>query len=111
MAKVKKHHPTESITGRDPTPEELKEAKRIAALCYKEQKRHPTALPADFAKLSHINTYGSLPEFYIDLPFRCRDCDKEEIWKAAAQKWYYEETKGHIYATAVRCHNCRVLRK
>lgn len=38
-------------------------------------------------------------------------CGKEEIWKAADQKWYYEEAKGHIDARAVRCHDCRVTRK
>ena len=39
--------------------------------------------------------------------FRCRDCGKEEIWKAADQKWFYEEAKAHMDATAVRCHVCR----
>jgi hypothetical protein len=52
-----------------------------------------------------------LPEFYIDKPFRCRDCGKEEIWKAADQKWFYEEAKAHMDATAVRCHDCRKGKK
>jgi hypothetical protein len=52
-------------------------------------------------KLDHINTYGFLPRFYIDRPFQCRDCGKEEIWRAADQKWYYEEAKGHTDATAL----------
>jgi hypothetical protein len=89
----------------------LAEAKRIAALPKYIQQQHPSAIPADPSKLQHINTYGSLPEFYIDKPFRCRDCGKEEIWKAADQKGYYEETKAHIDATAVRCHVCRTARK
>lgn len=98
-------------TGAEPTAAELAEAKRIAALSEAQQRQHPTALPADAAKLDHINTYGRLPEFYIDKPFQCRDCGKEEIWKAADQKWYYEEAKGHMDATAVRCHDCRKARK
>jgi len=103
--------PVERNTGRDPTAKELAEAKRIAALPQEVQRQHPSALPADQSKLDHINTYGWLPEFYIDKPFRCRDCGKEEIWKAADQKWYYEETKAHMDAAAVRCHDCRKARK
>ncbi|NTW56665.1 MAG: hypothetical protein HGB20_06440 [Chlorobiaceae bacterium] len=68
-------------------------------------------MSSDKSKLAHINTYVQLPEFYIDMPFTCRDCGKEEIWKAADQKWYYEEMKGHIDARAVRCHDCRIARK
>jgi hypothetical protein len=98
-------------TGRNPTAEELAQAKRIAALPEHVQREHPSAVLADHSKLNHINTYGFLPEFYIDQPFRCRDCGKEEIWRAADQKWYYEEAKGHIDATAVRCHQCRKARK
>jgi len=96
---------------RNPKPKELVEAKRIAALPLDIQRLHPSALPSDPSNLGHIDTYGSLPEFYIDKPFRCRDCGKEEIWRAADQKWYYEEAKGHIDATAVRCHDCRQARK
>jgi predicted RNA-binding Zn-ribbon protein involved in translation (DUF1610 family) len=98
-------------TGLNPTGKELAEAKRIAAFPEDFQRRHPSAVRADQSKLDHINTYGSLPEYYIDRPFRCRDCGKEEIWRAADQKWYYEEAKGHIDATAVRCHDCREARK
>lgn len=103
--------PFERNTGRDPTAAELVEAKRVAALPKEIQRQHPSALPADQSKLGHINTYGWLPEFYIDKPFRCRDCGKEEIWKAADQKWYYEKAKAHTDATAVRCPDCRKARK
>jgi len=98
-------------TGRDPTAEELAAARRVAALPEEARRRHPSALPADRSKLDHINTYGQLPEFYINKPFRCRDCGKEEIWKAADQKWFYEEAKAHMDARAVRCHACRKARK
>ena len=101
----------EGNTGRNPTPEELAEAKSIATLPAASQRSHPSAIAASRNKLRHINTYGDLPEFYIDRPFRCSDCGKEEIWKAADQKWFYEEAKGHIDAQAVRCHVCRKARK
>jgi hypothetical protein len=97
-------------TGRNPTTKELREAERIEALPPIQQKHHPSAVRADPANLSHINTYGSLPEFYIDRPFTCRKCGKREIWKAADQKWYYEEAKGHIDARAVECHDCRTAK-
>jgi hypothetical protein len=98
-------------TGRDPSPKELREAKRVATLHPEQQRNHPSARPADIAKLDHINTYGALPEFYVDRPFTCRICGKEEIWKAADQKWHYEEAKGHIDAFAVECHDCRKARR
>ena len=98
-------------TGRDPSESELREAERVQALSPVQQKGHPSSVSADPSKLAHINTYGALPEYYIDKPFTCRSCGKREIWKAADQKWYYEEAKGHIDATAVECHACRTAKK
>jgi hypothetical protein len=97
-------------SGRDPSPAELREAERIQHLDISQQRNHPGAADADHSKLNHINTYGELPEFYLDKPFACRKCGKWEIWKARDQKWYYEEAKGHIDATAVECHDCRTNR-
>ena len=71
----------------------------------------PGALPADSTKLKHINTYGSLPEYYIDYPFKCIDCGSSEIWTAEQQKWWYEDAKKHIDSFAVRCRQCRKKRK
>ena len=98
-------------TGRNPTPKQIAEAERIASLHPEQQRNHPSAITADHSKLDHINTYGPLPEFYIDKPFKCRACGKVEIWKAKSQKWYYEEAKGHIDSTAVECHDCRKSKK
>lgn len=44
----------------------------------------------------------------MDKDFVCMECGKEETWTAAQQKWYYEEAKGSLYATAKRCHDCRM---
>jgi hypothetical protein len=98
-------------TGRNPTDAELREAERVLALSPGQQRGHPSAVPADPARLAHINTYGSLPEYYLDRPFTCRVCGKREIWKAGDQKWYYEEAKGHIDARAVECHDCRKAKR
>jgi hypothetical protein len=103
--------PVRRNKGRQPTARELREATRLAALPKELQRRHPSALPADPSKLDHINPHAELPEYHVDKPFKCRDCGKEEIWRAANQKWYYEEAKGHVDATAVRCHDCRQVRK
>ena len=94
-------------TGRNPSAKELREADRVVNLHPELRKTHSSVIPSDTSKLTHINTYGSLPEYYIDQPFTCRKCGKREIWKAKDQKWYYEEAKGHIDARAVECHECR----
>jgi hypothetical protein len=98
-------------TGRDPSPAELREADRVSQLMPSQKKDHPSAVAADPSKLDHINTYGALPEYYVDQPFTCRLCGKHEIWRARDQKWYYEESKGHIDAVAVECHDCRKLKQ
>lgn len=98
-------------TGQNPTEEEFREAERILKLSPDKQKDTLSAVTADHKKLSHINTYGGLPDFYVDQPFTCRKCGKREIWKARDQKWYYEEAKGHIDAKAVECHACRKANK
>lgn len=102
MAKSRK-----SDTGRNPSAAEWREAERISNLPEAQRKTHPSAIMADPGRLGHINTYGALPEYYIDQPFVCRQCGKRQIWRARDQKWYYEEAGGHIDARAVECHACR----
>jgi putative zinc ribbon protein len=68
-------------------------------------------IPVNEALLAPNNSYGA-PEFvgrgyYVDRPFRCVDCGKEEIWTGTQQKWWYEVAKGFVYSTAVRCRICR----
>ncbi|NEX21810.1 hypothetical protein G3480_16085 [Thiorhodococcus mannitoliphagus] len=65
------------------------------------------SLPADHSALSHNNTYGLLPDYYVDQRFICRDCGAQEVWTASQQKWWYEVAKGHIDSRAVRCRACR----
>lgn len=91
----------------EPTLEEYQKAVRALSLSPQEQRKHPRAVKADHRELGHVNTYGELPEYYIDQPFECIDCGRRQIWRAASQKQYYEERKGHIDAKAVRCRPCR----
>lgn len=65
------------------------------------------ALKANHAALSHNTTYSPFPLYYIDKPFTCKDCGKAEVWTAAQQQWWYEQAKGCIDSTAVRCRACR----
>ena len=61
--------------------------------------------------LRETNSYG-IPDFvergyYKDRFFKCKDCGKEETWRATQQKWWYEIAKGDVWTTAVRCRPCR----
>ena len=45
--------------------------------------------------------------YYLDVPFVCRDCGKDEVWTATQQKWWYEIAKGGVETNARRCRPCR----
>ena len=49
--------------------------------------------------------------YYVDEPFRCRDCCKDEIWTATQQKWWYEVAKGDVFTRARRCRTCRRIER
>ena len=87
----------------------LKRAKKLQNL---DTRQKINDLPfgsvlADHKELVHNNTYGLLPEYYIDVPFICKDCGTEQIWTAKQQKWWYEIAKGYIDSCAIRCYSCR----
>jgi hypothetical protein len=69
------------------------------------------AIAADLSQQVPNNSYAAKPLYYVDQPFACKDCGKEEVWTAAQQKWYYEVAKGSLYGGAVRCRACRKKRK
>jgi hypothetical protein len=61
--------------------------------------------------LAAYNSYGS-PAFvargyYVDMPFECADCGRQEVWRATQQKWWYEIAKGNVESRATRCSACR----
>jgi len=69
------------------------------------------AEPVTPALLRRNNSY-SIPDFvqrgyYLDRPFRCKDCGIEEVWTAAQQRWWYEVAQGDVWTVAVRCRPCR----
>lgn len=92
-------------------------ARREAQMRAPDRRRdlllHATGMePADRGVLGHYNnTYGPLPEHYLDRAFTCRDCGAEEIWTARQQKWWYEIVHGSIESRAVRCLACRRARR
>lgn len=71
----------------------------------------PGAVLADASQLAHNNTYGPLPQFYVDKVVVCRQCAAEEVWPAERQKWWYEVAKGNINTQAVLCRACRESEK
>ena len=62
---------------------------------------------ADPTQQAPYNSASPPPTYYVDVEVNCRDCGVEEVWTAKDQKWYYEVIKGTLFATAVRCINCR----
>ena len=92
------------------TKRKQRAGKRITA--GKEQdRRFQPFVPVNEELLAPNNSYGA-PDFvrrgyYVDRPFRCVDCNKEEVWTGAQQKWWYEVAKGFAYSAAVRCRLCR----
>lgn len=77
----------------------------------KPQLRPVLGPPVNEALLAPNNSYGA-PDFvcrgyYVDRPFCCVDCGKDEVWTGAQQKWWYEVAKGFVYTSAVRCRLCR----
>ena len=65
------------------------------------------AIAADTTQQVHLSPYGSAKKFYVDVRFKCKDCGVDEVWTGEEQKWFYEVAKGSLYATAVRCRDCR----
>ena len=94
----------------------LARAERAAALPHGADARALRAHgaePADTSTLARFNqgTYSVLPTFYVDRPFRCRDCGAEEVWTAKQQKWWYEGVGARLESQATRCLPCRRARR
>lgn len=65
------------------------------------------AIPVNPAEVVYRTAIITLPLFYVDKEFICKDCGANEIWTARQQKWWYEIAKGNFESTAVRCRACR----
>lgn len=67
--------------------------------------------PCNPPLLAPYNSYGVPPfverGYYVDAPFQCCECQKQEVWRATQQKWWYELAKGNVESRANRCNACR----
>ena len=89
-----------------------KRKKRGAAVEALPTKPIPNRMvPVNENLLAPNNSYGApafvMRGYYVDIPFRCVGCGKEEIWTGGQQKWWYEVAKGFVYSSAIRCRACR----
>ena len=88
-------------------------AARAHALKGGEARKEATAetAPCNPELLAPYNSYGVPPYvergYYCDILFQCCDCQKQEIWRATQQKWWYEVAKGNVESRANRCNACR----
>lgn len=63
-----------------------------------------TAIAADISK----QTRATVPvTHYFDLERRCRDCNRQFIFFAQEQKYWYEELGFGLESDCVRCSDCR----
>jgi hypothetical protein len=97
--------------------QEKHKAKAIALEQDKVRKNMPAnAVRCNPEALAPSSSYYTVLPFvdrgyYIDLPFQCVDCQKQEIWTAAQQQWWYEVAKGNVLSFAVRCRACRHMER
>lgn len=70
--------------------------------------RNGNILPVDSSKILSGGWSVTVPEFYQDYAFQCKDCGSHEVWTAGQQKWWYEEAGGNLESRAVRCRSCRI---
>jgi putative zinc ribbon protein len=93
-----------------------KQAAKQAALVRQDPRSLPSSagaeeVPCNPALLAAYNSYG-VPAFvarghYVDTPFECISCGRQEVWRATQQKWWYEVAKGNVESRANRCNPCR----
>jgi len=64
------------------------------------------AIVADWSKHHPHNSY-SPPFWYADTVVQCKACARKFLFSKEEQRHWYEELKLPIYASAVRCPECR----
>lgn len=87
---------------------QLARQEREAAL---QEQKAALGVAVDRSKLAPDGS-DDVPEsvmrgYYLDQPFTCQGCGKEEVWTAPQQKWWYEVAKGNVWTTARLCRSCR----
>jgi len=97
------------------TREQRKAKKAASARPPSSHAAPPGSAPVNRSNLAPYNSYGD-PTFvrrgwYEDQEFTCHDCGAEQTWTAAQQKWWYEDCKGQVFSTAIRCRACRLNKR
>jgi hypothetical protein len=85
--------------------------KRLLKASQLEAKRLAGRVVVNTANLRANKSYGT-PDFvargyYLDFPFKCKDCGISEVWSPTQQRWWYETAKGDVWTVATRCRLCR----
>ncbi len=66
-----------------------------------------TIIAVDRSKIFSRSVLPTIPDYYRDTLFTCKDCGEQEVWTAKQQQRWYEEQGGEIEAIAIRCRACR----
>ena len=70
------------------------------------------AIPVDPDRVSWGGPIGrSIPTFFQDATFICKDCGTLAVWKAEKQRLYFEMTGAPWAHQAVRCRPCRIAER
>jgi hypothetical protein len=102
-------------TQRDARREKLNQEKEARKRSIQESELQTmVAQGAELVDRTALAPNGSYdePEFikrgyYLDQPFTCLGCYREEVWTAKQQKWWYEVAKGSVFSIAKFCRDCR----
>ena len=99
----------------------IRQSLTISLLCFKRKSMKKKErskslfengrLAVNKNKVVFNSTLFDVPDFYEDKTFKCKKCEKEEVWTAKQQKWWYEEAQGDLETTAVLCRACRDFKK
>jgi hypothetical protein len=96
--------------------EAKRQAKAIALKALQDREKIPgDVVLCNLNLLAPSGSY-SVPPFvtrgyYVDIPFQCIDCQKQEVWLATQQQWWYEVAKGDVASLANRCRPCRKIER
>ena len=66
-----------------------------------------TVIAVDRSKVFSRSVLPTIPDYYRDTLFTCKDCGEQEVWTAKQQQRWHEEQGGEIEAIAIRCRACR----
>ncbi len=86
-------------------------AERKAAQALQAGLRAGSIIRVDKSKVFSNSVLPTIPEYYHDKWFTCKDCGEEDLWTAKQQRQWYEEQGGEIEAIAIRCKPCRQKEK